>query len=288
MSGAILLCSILSLAAVVVTAQGPISAADCMIVNPAPESQLPVCSSYPAPTVDVLRNLPYGTVTEYGLCVRQRCVCNGQKTSLTGWTPNSILCGTDWDESGYISCNQMVDCFKDFWHCTIDAVMDRNNNGVSLSTAETQLVTDILSHGSTPGQPFSETDVFKSCSLAMCEAAASRKNCGLRTCYPNNTQCFEYIVPPPLPYGHQICTQGCRAGLILMALTLAMVALALACCGCCPAQYKVKQPLIVGEEASKKRKSRRRRDSDAPDSNFDVSEDGNDQPNAHTTETHGG
>lgn len=259
-----------TLASLAIAADPLISLAQCARINPNPVFLS--CSQYTEPYTDILTGLPYNTVPEYTQCVRQRCVCTGEKTDIDdlSWQTSGLFCSTSgWQESGGITCNVMVQCFKLFWQCTLDALMERSNSGATLDAAETTAVNAIISHGRTPGQPFDETDMFRSCRMIMCNAAASRVNCGLRTCLPNNTQCYEYIKPPPLPDVHQLCTQGCRAVLVLMALTLATFVSALLCCACCPAPVVEKEPLLLkADEDSDDKKHRS--NSDAQDSGFDV------------------
>lgn len=256
-----------------------ISVADCYVINPNPE--FVSCAQLTEPYQDVFSSLPWATNADYEKCVRKRCVCNGQRTELTGWPINGMQCSTaGWNESGLVTCNTMSNCYKWFFDCVQDAIMDRHNAGLPLDPAELTAVNDMIGHGQTPGQDFEVTNIFRSCRMIMCEAAASRLNCGLLTCLPNNTQCYEYIKPPPLPDIHQLCTQGCRAVLVMMAMTIVVFFSAIACCACCPARVIVNEPLLMSnsdedEEGAegkpkKKEKETRRRDSDRPDSDFDV------------------
>lgn len=241
---------------------GPITAAQCYILNP---SAVPVCTDYTAPAVDVYANLPYSSVDAYASCVKERCVCTGSQPSID-FAPDGRYCNSSgWLESGYTSCNVMIGCFRTYWQCLNDALMDRYNADVSqLDAGEKQLAADIVAHGKTAGDSFASTDTYRSCRSEMCLAASSRGNCGLRTCQPNYTQCNEYIKPPPQPYDHQICTPGCQAVLVLMALTIALVSFSMCCCICCPTRVKSIEPLLVGNGEPEKQGSKRS-SSDAED-----------------------
>lgn len=261
-----------------------ISVADCYVINSNPDFLS--CSQYTEPYTDLLGALPYDTVPEYTQCVRERCVCNEEQTDVNSasWTTDGIHCSSaGWNETGEITCNQMVECFGLFWRCTLNALMDRSNAQATLDAAETAAVNAIIAHGTTPGADFRTTDMFYSCRMAMCEAAASRTNCGLLTCVPNSTQCYEYIKPPPLPDVHQLCTQGCRAVLILMALTITTFASSIACCACCPAPVVENEPLLGGEDEGNEEK--RERGEESPDAKSHASsQQQNDQDENNATQ----
>ncbi|GET86174.1 hypothetical protein, unknown function [Leishmania tarentolae] len=235
-------------------ADGPITKEQCFILNPAPS--VTSCTVYMPPITDVYSVLPYDTVPAYKQCVMERCVCTGAITSPDVETNGALCNSTVWMESGYITCNELKDCFAKFWRCINSALYMRYvNERASLSPAEVDIMTDMISHGSRVGEPFDLTDVFRSCRLMMCAAASSRQNCGLITCLPSYTECDEFIVPPPLPYNHQLCTQGCRAVLLMMALTLALVSFSACCFCCCPAQVRISEPLKMEEAPAKKPES---------------------------------
>ncbi|KAG5511301.1 hypothetical protein GH5_07549 [Leishmania sp. Ghana 2012 LV757] len=225
-------------------ADGPITVEQCFILNPRPA--VTTCNAYLPPIVDLYGLLPYDTTPAYGKCVKERCLCTGAATSMN-ITTSGIFCNSSgWMESGYTTCNVFDDCFARFWYCINSALYTRFvNSRQSLSSAEVDLLTDITAHGSHPGEPFDITDTYRSCRLIMCAAASSRKNCGLVTCLPNYTQCDEYIHPPPLPYTYQLCTQGCRAVLLMMAMTIAVVAFSTCCFCCCPSQVRIREPVIM-------------------------------------------
>lgn len=224
---------------------GPLPYTACFVINPDPV--ITSCSAYPPPTTNLLTTLPYD-VEPYQTCVRERCVCTGTAASIN-FDPTTIYCNASgWMESGFTTCNAMGECFKDFWECAANALEERVTSGVLLTSAEIAAWSDITTHGSTPGQPFQETETFLSCRQVMCDAAASRANCGLLTCLPNFTQCYEFIKPPPLPYYHQLCTQGCRASLVMMAMTAAVVSMSFCCCFCCPATAKELEPFITNAD----------------------------------------
>ncbi|CAJ1017589.1 hypothetical protein IOCL2690_000150900 [Leishmania lindenbergi] len=247
--------SLLSLSGVwLARADGPITREECYILNPHPT--VISCSAYLPPILDLYGVLPYDTTPAYMTCVKERCICTGAATSMN-ITTSGIYCNSSgWMESGYTTCNVLNDCFAKFWKCMNHALYTRYvNERQSLSTAEVDIMADILSHGSRPSEPFDITDVYRSCRLAMCTAADSRQNCGLVTCLPNYTQCDEYIRPPPQPYMRQRCTQGCRAALLLMALTIAVVSFSMCCCCCCPAPVRITEPLIMVEPEKKLKSS---------------------------------
>lgn len=225
--------------------QLPITA--CSVINPNPT--VTQCSDYPAPAVDLLGALDYDSVPTYRACVEKRCVCTMAVPSDNDFTANptsGYFCSAAgvFDETSTISCNKFGDCLEEYWKCVGDALMDRRDAGATLTAAETAMVTDIISHGITPGQSFHVTDMYKSCRMISCEATAARKYCGLQTCLLNYTQCYEYIKPPPIPHKHVICTQGCRAVLLLMALTLTIVSMCFCCCVCCPMRVRKDPPLV--------------------------------------------
>lgn len=224
-------------------AAGPITALQCATINPNPI--VTDCTVYLPPIIDMYGNLPYDTIPAYQDCVKERCVCTGAAVS-TDITTDGIYCNeSGWMESGFTTCNVMNHCFVNFWSCVNTAAMTRyNNNFLELTNAEVDLTTDITAHGRTPGEEFEVTDVYRSCRLLMCAAASSRQNCGLVTCLPNYTQCNEYMLPPPLPNTHQLCTQGCRAVLLMMALTISIVSFAFCCMCCCPRQVIIRAPVI--------------------------------------------
>ncbi|KAG5485774.1 hypothetical protein LSCM1_07186 [Leishmania martiniquensis] len=230
---------------------GPITKEQCLILNPRPT--ITTCSAYLPPIIDVYGLLPYDTVQAYRTCVQERCLCTGAATSMN-ITTSGIFCNSSgWMESGYTTCNVLDDCFASFWRCVNSALFERFvKQRQALTTSEVNLMADIFAHGNRPGEPFDITDAYRSCRLIMCAAASSRKNCGLVTCLPNYTQCDEFIHPPPLPYTHQLCTQGCRATLLMMAMTIALVAFSVCCFGCCPAQVRIREPVIMEESPEKK------------------------------------
>ncbi|KPI90630.1 hypothetical protein ABL78_0226 [Leptomonas seymouri] len=233
-------------------AAGPITPEQCSIINPNPI--VTNCVAYLPPIVDLYGNLPYDSIPEYQDCVKERCVCTYAAVN-TSITTSSIYCNSSgWMESGFTTCNRFNYCFKKFWKCINTAAMHRYDNHLAeLAPAELNLAVDITEHGRTPGEDFEVTDVYRSCRLMMCAAAQSRQNCGLVTCLPNYTQCNRYMLPPPLPYTHQLCTQGCRAVLIMMALTISIVSFSFCCMCCCPAPVVVCAPIIKeSSEASKK------------------------------------
>jgi hypothetical protein len=234
-------------------AAGPISPAQCAVINPRPI--VTSCTYYLPPIVDLYGNLPYDTIPAYQDCVKKRCVCTGAAVD-TNITTSSLYCNeSGWMESGFTTCNRMNHCFERFWKCINTAAMDRYNNNLGeLTDAEVDLTKDITVHGNTPGEVFEVTDVYRSCRLKMCAAADSRESCGLVTCLPNYTQCNEYILPPPLPNTHQLCTQGCRAVLLMAALTISIVSFSFCCMCCCPAQVIVSAPIIKKIESDKESK----------------------------------
>lgn len=143
----------------------------------------------------------------------------------------------------------MVDCYRDFWRCATNTVMNRfaATNlpaDMPLTASEQELANAIVQHGQTQGESFQSSSVFKSCQKLTCEAAASRQCCGLITCLPNYTQCYEYLVPPRAAFVNQKCTTGCQVGLLLMALTIASVCFSFCCCCCCPPRVRVIDPLL--------------------------------------------
>lgn len=232
-------------------ADGPITPAQCYIINPEPV--VTSCTAYLPPILDVYGSLPYDTVSAYSDCVKERCVCTGAAVS-TDITTSGIYCNSSgWEESGYTTCNVFNHCFVNFWQCMNRALYNRYlGDRADFSTNETDIMADIITHGSRPGEPFEITDAYRSCRLKMCAAANSRQNCGLITCLPNYTQCDEFIRPPPLPYTHQLCTQGCRAVLLMMGLTIAVVACSICCFACCPARVRIGEPVIKEEASDKK------------------------------------
>ncbi|KAK7201866.1 hypothetical protein NESM_000254000 [Novymonas esmeraldas] len=235
-------------------AVGPITVEQCSIINPRPI--VTACTAYLPPIIDVYGVLPYDTVSSYSQCVKERCVCTGAATSLDITTEGIYCNSTGWMESGFTTCNRFNYCFVNFWRCMNRALFTRYISRLpDFTTVETNIVTDIIAHGNHPGEPFDLTDVYRSCRLMMCAAANSRQNCGLVTCLPNYTQCDEYIRPPPLPYTHQLCTQGCRAVLLMMALTIAVVSFSMCCFCCCPAQVRISEPIIKEDAAAKKLES---------------------------------
>ncbi|KPA74732.1 hypothetical protein ABB37_09036 [Leptomonas pyrrhocoris] len=233
-------------------ADGPITPAQCSLINPNPE--VTECSFYLKPLRDVYNDLPYDTVPAYQDCVKARCVCTGAAVN-TAITTSGMFCNsTGWKESGYTTCNRFNHCFVNYWKCLNTAAALRYDNNVAeMTDGEIVLAQDIVDHGRTPGENFETTDIFRSCRLKMCDAAKSRENCGLITCLPNYTQCNEYMLPPPLPYTHQLCTQGCRAVLLMMALTLAILSFSFCCMACCPAQVIVSPPIIKEDAQTDKK-----------------------------------
>ncbi|CAD2217050.1 hypothetical protein AGDE_12473 [Angomonas deanei] len=191
-------------------------------------------------------------------CVRQRCNCSNVTNvdvSAPGYTPSGMYCAAGgFEENGFTYCDQMNECFEDFWRCATDNLMHKHYTAATLNSAEQGAVDNILLHGRTSGEKFEDTDIYRDCRMIQCEAAASRKNCGLITCAPNYTQCYEFIKPPPLPYNHQLCTEGCRAVLMLMAVTVTTFAFAVLCCACCPAPVRVVAPLITKEDSEEDEK----------------------------------
>ncbi|KAG5510798.1 hypothetical protein JKF63_07870 [Porcisia hertigi] len=235
-------------------ADGPITKEQCLILNPNPT--VTDCSTYLPPVVDLYGALPYDTMPSYSQCVKERCVCTGVASGTDIQTVGLYCSSAGWKESGYVTCNRLSACFEQFWRCLNQAIYDRYiNNRADLVQAEVDIMADIISHGNKPGEPFDVTDVFRSCRLSTCSAAKSRENCGLITCLPNYTQCDEYIRPPPLPSTHQFCTQGCRATLLMMALTIASFSFSLLCCCCCPAQVRISEPIVMGDTPAKKLES---------------------------------
>ncbi|CBZ31891.1 hypothetical protein, unknown function [Leishmania donovani] len=224
-------------------ADGPITKEQCFILNPKPT--VTSCNAYLPPIVDLYGMLPYDKTPAYTNCVKERCLCTGAATSTAIKTSGFFCNSSGWMESGYTTCNVLVDCFSKFWRCINKALYTRylEDRG-NLDPTEVDLMADMISHGNRPGETFDITDIFRSCRLMMCAAANSRQNCGLVTCLPNYTQCDEYIRPPPLPYTHQLCTQGCRAALLMMALTIAAVSFSVCCFCCCPAQVRISKPVM--------------------------------------------
>ncbi|CBZ24080.1 hypothetical protein, unknown function [Leishmania mexicana MHOM/GT/2001/U1103] len=227
-------------------ADGPITKEQCLILNPKPT--VTSCTAYLPPIVDVYGFLPYDKTPAYMNCVKERCLCTGAATSMDIKTSGFYCNSSGWMESGYTTCNVLVDCFSKFWRCMNSAIYMRYvDSREKLDQAEINIMADIVAHGNRPGEPFDITDVFRSCRLMMCAAAHSRQNCGLVTCLPNYTQCDEYIHPPPLPYTRELCTQGCRAVLLMMALTIAAVSFSACCFFFCPAQVRMSEPLLKEE-----------------------------------------
>ena len=233
-------------------ANGPISKLQCSTINPNPI--VTNCISYLPPIVDLYGNLPYDSIPAYQNCVKERCVCTGAAVN-TDITTDGIYCNeSGWMETGYTTCSRFNHCFLNFWRCINTAVMYRyDHNRKELTEGEMDMAADIVAHGRKPGEEFELTDTYRSCRLKMCAAADSRENCGLITCLPNYTQCNEYMLPPPLPYHHQLCTQGCRAVLLMMALTISIVSFSLCCVCCCPAQVIITEP-VIKENSSKGKK----------------------------------
>lgn len=231
------------------TVSGPIPASDCLIVTPDPPQTN--CDNFPTPdgAADIFANLPWDQAG-YKACVVKRCGCTkAANVEAPEYQPNGMYCqpGKTFEESGYVFCNAMVDCFEDFWTCVAQEAWGRYlRQGLdALETGEKAYINDILTHGHTFGQPFHETNSFKSCAAIQCQAAASRKNCGLITCVPNNTQCNEYIQPPPAPMEKNLCSRACRAALLMMAMTIAAVMFSVTCCCCCPPRVRALKPLIT-------------------------------------------
>lgn len=236
---------------------GPIPASECYILaNPGPT---PTCKNFPAPANDIFANMPW-SMSEYKTCVINRCNCTqAANTIAPKYEPSGMFCqpSDEWAESGLVTCNAMVDCFKFFWECVANTCWDRylKNGFDSLEEGEQAYVQDIISHGNTIGQPFEQTDSFKSCAAIQCQAADSRKNCGLVTCVPNNTQCFQVIVPPPAPFKKDTCSNACQAALLMMALTVALIIIGITCGCCCPARMRIVEPLVKDLDALSKASS---------------------------------
>lgn len=222
---------------------GPIPAASCVIVNPNPDAPT-TCDHVSKPTVNVFESFPW-TLPVYRACVVQRCSCTGSaNTSIEGYAPDGIYCnaGGEFNESGFLACNDMLDCYETFWSCVADAAWERYLSNVTLEGSEPTYVKDIISQGSKFGAAASTSDVYKSCAVYQCEAAKSRMNCGLLTCDPDNSQCGVFLASPPAPNGHQTCSNACQAALLLMAFTIVIVALSLTCCLACPPSVRTVRP----------------------------------------------
>lgn len=228
---------------------GPIAAEYCSIVGPHPP--LTSCDTVQQPTNAIFPNLPWDE-EPYKTCVITRCGCTqAANTAAPSYEPNGLYCQPDktWEESGYVYCDDMTGCFSSFWHCVANGVWAKyTSNGLdSLSTAEQAYVNDIITHGTTLGQSFTDTDTYKSCAAIQCAASAGRKNCGLTTCLMDNSVCVEYIKPPPLPYKPYTCTVACRAALLMMAFTAAAFFFSMSCCCCCPPKTKQMKPVVEVE-----------------------------------------
>lgn len=236
---------------------GPIPASECYILaNPGPT---PTCDNFQPPSNDIFENMPWD-MDPYKTCVINRCNCTqAANTIAPKYEPSGIHCqpSVKWAESGEVTCNQMVDCFKFFWECVATTCWDRYLKlGMDqLEEGEKAYIQDIITHGNTLGQPFDDTDSFKSCAAIQCQAASSRKNCGLVTCVPNNTQCFEVIDPPPAPFKKDTCSNACQAVLLMMALTVCLIILGITCGCCCPARVRVVEPLVKDLDALSKASS---------------------------------
>lgn len=219
---------------------GPIPAASCRIVNPNPDAPT-TCDGLPQPATNLFVGLPW-TLPVYKECVVARCNCTGATdTTVEGYEPNGMYCTSSgvFAESGYTACNDMLDCFETFWSCTADATWGRHLSGTTLESAEQAYVNDIIKQGKQFGAPVSDSEAYKSCALIQCQAAESRLNCGLLTCYPDNSQCAEFLYSPRAPNGHVTCSNACQAALLLMAFTIVIVALSLTCFLSCPPRARV-------------------------------------------------
>lgn len=234
------------MAAPITAGVGPITAAQCSIVNPNPT--ITSCAGYPVPTTRYYTSLPYSTVPEYADCVVSRCHCTYYALPQDTITASSLYCDglTSFLENGTTTCNEMTQCFREFYTCVNDALVARYiANPSLLDPAETAMMNAIITHGTTPGQDFKSTDLYLDCQLTLCEAADNRQVCGLQTCIPNyGRACHAYMRPPPDAFRRYKCTQGCQAGLMLMALTIAFASAAFTCMFCCPAVVKEKPPVL--------------------------------------------
>lgn len=243
-----LFCSLLLLVVTTVRADGPITVKECYTLNPTYKNE--TCTElYGAlPAADNLfLKLPWSTVAEYQQCVQERCACSGQTITNTT-VDNGIYCNAKkvWSESGYMTCDNFMACMSTFWTCATNVLMARYEaQAADFTLDEASLVMDIENHGKTQGQSFEVTSTYKSCRMITCEAAASRENCGLSTCLPDYSQCDEYIKPPPAPFVNQLCTEGCHVALYMMALTIVILTLSLACFCCCPSRVKVVKPAVT-------------------------------------------
>lgn len=229
-----------------VTIDGPLLASQCTTVNPNPNA-ITSCTSLPQPTSNLLALLPWSS-GDYKACVVARCQCTGAAdTTAAGYEPNGIYClaGDEFQESGYTTCDSMMSCFSTFWECTAAVAWSHYLSGATLESSEQNYINAILEEGKSFGGSFSNTEVYKSCALIQCEAAAGRKNCGLLTCIPNNTQCVNVLNSPPAPNGENTCSEACQAVLVIMAITVGMIVWTATCFVACPPRVRMIKPVVA-------------------------------------------